>query len=744
MPERTPTNFRRSASIRTRLTTAFMLTVLLPIVMIGIVLVASAWQGERNQVTGQLGAVASFKESSIKSWIDILKVELGNAIIGENTIEHVIVLTQATSDQPDYQESYRRIQGRFLQLIAQTQFFDEIFLIDPGGKVVLSTYIVQEGQDLKNETYFQRGLGAPYVNPPIYSPELKKNIIIAVRPVVDENGVVLGVLGGRVRMLPLITIIQEKTGLGQTGEIYLVSRDLTVLASTRANELGQTVESTGIRTALQERKEGSGIYSNSRGVQVFGLYRWLPELETVLLTEQAVAESTRRTQTMLAVNISIALASLIVAVLTSLMVTCSIATPLTELSKTATQIAAGRLELTTRFERNDEIGALAQAFTGMTTQLRAFISNLEQRVAERTRELEQRSNYLEASAKVSQATASILNPDELITQAVELIRESFNLYYVGLFLLDDEHEWAILRAGTGQAGRAMLSRSHRLKIGGRSMVGWCIENATARISLQAGEDPVRLATTELPGTRSEAALPLRSRGQVLGALTVQSDQPGAFDETAIAVLQMMADQAAVALDNARLFAESQESLESVRRAYGEVSEKAWIELLNTQSKLGYKSTDNGVTFAGDIWKPEMERAVQTGQAVVEDGQPANGQLPLAIPIKVRGKIVGVLDTYKPDGAGEWTAEEVATLETLSEQVGVALESARLYQETRRRAERERLAGEITAKIRASNHPDKILQTAVQELRQALQVKQVQVIVQARLERQDHTQQEADR
>ncbi len=348
-------------------------------------------------------------------------------------------------------------------------------------------------------------------------------------------------------------------------------------------------------------------------------------------------------------------------------------------------------------------------------ELQAARASLEHRVAERTHDLERRSSYLAASAEVGRAAASILETDQLIRQVVELIRERFELYYVGLFLVDETGEWAVLRAGTGQAGQAMLTRGHRIKIG-EGMIGWSIANAQARVALEVGEDAVRLATSELPDTRSEAALPLRSRGKVIGALTVQSTQPGAFDEAAIATLQTMADQVAVALDNARLFAESQAALEAARHAYGELSRQAWVELLRGRADWGYRYTRRSIAPAEGDWRPEMLQAANMGQIVQVNGtkEPA-----LAIPLKVRDQVVGALRFRKGTTGETWTAEEMALLETLVDQLGLALESARLYRDTQRRAARERLAGEIATRIRAAGDVDGILRTTVQEIRHVL-------------------------
>ncbi len=397
-----------------------------------------------------------------------------------------------------------------------------------------------------------------------------------------------------------------------------------------------------------------------------------------------------------------------------------IAQPIGTLTETATAIAGGDLSRVAPVESEDEVGMLARAFNSMTEQLRGLIAGLEQEVADRTQDLEQRSRYLEATAEVGQAAASILEPDDLIRQAVDLILERFGLYYVGLFLVDEAGEWAELQAGTGEAGRAMLARGHRIRLG-VGMIGWSVAHGEARVAGEAGADAVRLATPELPDTRSEAALPLRSRGRVLGALSVQHTRPGAFDPDTMAVLQTMADQVAVALDNAHLFAESQEALEAERRAYGELTREAWENVLQARPELGYRYAGRRLERARGEWRPEMRQAEQRGQVVQ-----GNGGATLSIPIKVREQVVGALG-FRKDSPGEaWTAEERELLVAFVARLEVALESARLYEDTQRRAARERLMGEITGRMRESLDVDTVLQTAVREMRDALRLAEVKV------------------
>ncbi len=396
----------------------------------------------------------------------------------------------------------------------------------------------------------------------------------------------------------------------------------------------------------------------------------------------------------------------------------SVALPIGKLRSVAERMASGdygqRAEVTTA----DEIGQLISAFNDMAAQLQQTLDGLEQR----TGDLHRRSLQLQAASDVAHAATSVLETDQLIRQAVELIRERFDLYYVGLFFLDVERRFVVLHAGTGEAGQQMLAQGHRLEVGGDSMIGQCVARDEACIVLDVGEEAVRFDNPFLPYTRSEIALPLRARGEIIGALDVQSTEPEALSDEDVAVLQTLTDQVAMAISNAQLFQQVEESLEMERRAYGEVSSQAWRELLYARPDLAFLSDERGITPGGDLWEAQMETALRTGKAAVSNETGKS----LAIPIRVRGQIIGVIDGHKPGEAAEWTAEEIALTEALTEQLGMALEGARLYQETQRRAERERLVAELTTRIRESLDLDAVLQTAVREIGETLGIAEVEV------------------
>ena len=355
-------------------------------------------------------------------------------------------------------------------------------------------------------------------------------------------------------------------------------------------------------------------------------------------------------------------------------------------------------------------------------ELEAIRATLEQQVEQRTSELQQRSSYLQAVVEVGHATTSILSTAQLMNEAVELIRTQFGLYYVGLFILDPSNEWAILRAGTGKAGQMMIARGHRIQFGS-GMVGWSIANAQPRIASNIERDSIRLATAELPETRSEAAFPLRSRGKVLGAMTVQSVQPEAFGDTEISTFQSLADQLAIGLDNARLFDESQRALQEAQQATQRTSNIAWEAYLRSGVNLTYRYDDGQIVSLASQLPAGMDKPL--GSGLQPSGSAALGSRRgsasqsdrISLPISVRDQTVGLVHFSKGSAKQNWSEDELAVLTSIIEQLGIALDSSRLYAETQHRAEQERLVGEITSRMRETLDVEAVLQTAAEEIYQ---------------------------
>ena len=360
-------------------------------------------------------------------------------------------------------------------------------------------------------------------------------------------------------------------------------------------------------------------------------------------------------------------------------------------------------------------------------ELEATRASLEERVQERTRELARRAGYLEATAVVAHDAASVLNLQEMLDRVAALIGERLGFYHTAIYFTDAAGEWAELQAASGTGGKRMLARRHRVLVSDKGIVPHAIGRGEPRIALDVGADAVFFDNPDLADTRSEAALPLRARGRIIGALDVQSDQPQAFEQEDIVALQTLADQVALAISNAQLFQQAQESLEAERRAYGQLSSEAWEEMLRVNPNLGY-------LYSQGVLVPLENRPAGPSSA---PGQVENGngdalpsqtqELPeLKLRVQARGNVIGTISAHKPGQAGTWTPEEIALLETLAEQLGTALESARLYQDTQRRATRERLVGEVTSRMRESLDVERVLQAAVREFGKRLGADEVRI------------------
>jgi len=349
-------------------------------------------------------------------------------------------------------------------------------------------------------------------------------------------------------------------------------------------------------------------------------------------------------------------------------------------------------------------------------ELREQGQDLEALVDERTRELGRRAAYLGATTAIAREAVLVLgDPQQLLERAAGVVSEQFGFYHVGVFLVDDTGQWAELQAASSEGGRRMLARRHRLRVGEQGIVGTAASVGTHRLAMDVGRDAVFFENPDLPETRSEIALPLRARDQVIGVLDVQSTKPEAFADEDVNVLQALADQLALAVSSARLVRQVEAGAEAERRARGGLSREAWRALLADRPDLGYRSDRQRTVPVRDLREPEVMDALVRAEATVD----AEEGKRLAVPLQVGGQVIGVVHGVKSNEAGRWTQDEIAVLESLSEQLGVAAERARLYRETQRAAVRQQMIGHVATRIRESLDLDVMLQTAASEMREAL-------------------------
>ncbi len=361
------------------------------------------------------------------------------------------------------------------------------------------------------------------------------------------------------------------------------------------------------------------------------------------------------------------------------------------------------------FQENTKKERLKDA-TETNIRLKNLSNKLEEQVEEldkNTRKLETQSSYLKGAAEISQVAASFTDTDKLSKEIVELVKENFNLYYVGLFLINSDNTWIMLKAGSGDAGKIMLRQKHKYPLED-GIIASTIKENKAHIATGVGTDVVEFQNPYLPKTQSEAIIPLRSRGRILGVITVQSKEKNAFSPEIITTLQTMADQIGIAFDNAELLAQSEAALESEHLAYGELSYSAWKKLIKSGAIPAY-----GINTDGETYSIANEKNTSLESVLVKEDGTA------LLPIKSHGKVLGNIQIKKDPKHGIWTTEEIALAETLSEHLSISLESARLFEDSRRRGAREHIISESSARIRESLDIEKVLEAAAIELHKIL-------------------------
>ncbi len=455
----------------------------------------------------------------------------------------------------------------------------------------------------------------------------------------------------------------------------------------------------------------------------YGLVILVPTEE--LLTEaktadEQIASETRNT---IALSILLIIGILVVASVATLVMGNLLTSPLKTLTKTAEKITSGDLKARAEIQGRDEIAILAKALNTMTSTLSGLIQSLEQRVAERTVDLdnarllsEKRVGELQTISEISGIFTGEQKIEVLLPLITHLVSERFDFYHVGIFLLDESRQFAVLQAANSEGGQKMLEHGHKLKVGTTGIVGFVAQKGESRIALDVGTDAVFFNNPDLPRTRSEMALPLITRGQTIGVLDVQSDKPGAFIENDASTLGILADQIAVVIENARLFNQTQQSLRETQALYSQHVMESWRNFAEEETVIGYQqSLTGGSKLNTAIDTDEIRQAMNRGSVLVihPDGERALPEM--IVPVKLRGQVIGVLKIKAPTKDRRWSQDEINLAEAVSDRLSLALENARLILDTQRQALKEQAISEVTARIGSSINLRNVLQTAVEEL-----------------------------
>lgn len=367
----------------------------------------------------------------------------------------------------------------------------------------------------------------------------------------------------------------------------------------------------------------------------------------------------------------------------------------------------------------NEFGKAEDRAQTVLDMLRSEKFTLEERVESRTRELasanrvnEHRARMFQSIAQVTRAIISTQNLQDLLPQIAQAISQYFGFYHIGIFLIDPNREYAILSASNSEGGQRMLDRSHKLRIGQVGIVGYVAGTAKPRIVLDTRSDARYFDNPDLPETLSEMALPLiQSGGQVIGVLDIQSTEPNAFKHEDIEILITLADQVLVAIVNARLYEELQKNLMESEMHYRHDLRTGWRRFANMQKIAGVRRIGTNTNIYTEAMElPGAKEVINFGTAHFDNGNHSQ----MTIPVKLHGETVGILNVKAGDKR-RWTDDEMDIITAILERTALSIENARLLAESRKSAEKERVIGDISAKIGSLNNLESLLQTAIQEL-----------------------------
>jgi GAF domain-containing protein/HAMP domain-containing protein len=727
----------RSLNLANKLLTAFLGIVVLISMTYNVTMSSMTTQTMTNQIGQDLHAVAASRSTLIgnllSGQVENLKIlalddSIQNAIRTANTaysgneakdLNNILALDQewrtAVSENAhsfviDWQLSNQ--VARDLQAY-RSLYPDnvETFATDGKGALVGANNLTSDYYQADEswwQTAYNNGQGKTYISLPEYDESAKAISVLIAVPVFDkQKNEIIGILRTTLSLDKLFATVQQTGAFGKTGEVDIIfpanptmrlhNLNFEEASPALLESLGELTTQAFARGTYQDIPS---IYAKAK-INTIGNVPEVNELNWTAVAHQDISEALEPVQQQVRTVGFFGNIMAGIAVLLSLVIAQRLAKPIVSLTETANDVARGNLDARANADSQDEIGQLSKTFNAMTSQLKETLLGLEARVVERTAELEESSRQLqkragqfEAIAELARTITSIQGLDLLLPRITQLVSQQFGFYHVGLFLLDESGQYAVLSAANSEGGQRMLARKHRLGVGQTGIVGFVTSTGDPRIALDTGIDPVYFDNPDLPETRSEIALPLRVGGSIIGALDVQSTESNAFSQEDVEVLTILADEVSIAIENARLFEESQRVLANAQTAVGEYALEAWQRMVKRQKVVGYELSGASIqSLEGPILLKESSAR---------------------IPIKLRDRVVGSMSINMPEDQ-ELNQDEIEITQALAHRVGIAIENATLLEESQRAAVKEQLIGEITGKIGSSVNLRNVLQTAVEEL-----------------------------
>ena len=712
---------------------------LLPILFIGGSVYIRARLLLAEQVNTQLNSNLQILSSEINSWVNSAQIRLDAAIRQKSMRENMdTLLASKTAQSADFQSIREAIFSElvFLNKKRGNINFNEYLVVNPQGKVIIATDEQWEGEVLSGEvkisfTDDQLSSYVAYAPAPFSTDQVMIFVHVPYLGANNQQAHIIGVLSP----LQLQDILEFGSQLQPESRSYFITSQEKFFHLDLVKKELAAFDPTPSQTQTFTPLQMEYVYTNNRQSQMFSTslhsfnnirslagFVWLPDFGAGLVFEVPQNVAFQQLATLTPYTLYWLLGFIILSSIVAAIAAEWLPRPIILLTEITRQFAQGNWDIRMPEDRRDEIGMLSHSFNQMAEELSDLYRTLNSQVEEQTLELQKRGSQFEATARVARDTAAIQDMETLFNDITRLISEHFGFYHAGIFLLDDEQRFTVLQAANSEGGQRMLARGHRLAVGQAGVVGRVAATGLPRIALDVGEDRYYFDNPDMPETRSEMALPLKVKDRIIGVLDVQSTVAGAFTPEDTEALQIMADQIALAIENMLLHDESTQTIQELQTLYGTRIGESWRGLLGSREKAYH--------FDRIRVKPATSEQLQ----IIHDANHRQNQITgdshgykrLHLPISLRDQNLGSIILRRKSDEPDWTDEDQRLAQEVIVQISVALENARLLEESQHRAAQEELIGKATSRMRETLDIETVLKTAASELRQALDLAEVEV------------------
>lgn len=598
--------------------------------------------------------------------------------------------------------------------------FGFISLIDRSGRIIADTRAGRVGANESNSPSFQAGVNAQLLGDDqriiIYEAQNRARIEI-VQLVTDVGGAVEGYMVGGLNLDTEAAQMFNVHPDFLPVFVYIVTRDGVLFVSEDQRDDALTVLDAGLlQTATAGQSSNITLEVND---ELYKAY-YTPALNGRLAVIAQTIEIRALVPSLLDVIVNnIYLVALLIAGVggLSFILTRRLSLILRGIRNAVSGVHERQYNIPVpAAARTDEIGFLAHEFVRVRSYVEQYVEDQERRTEALVRDIQ-------ATQEVARYASTQRDIQALMNDTVNLIVSQFpNIYHAQIFLLDSDSRWAVLQASTGQPGRQLLARGHRLGVGSISVIGQVTAQNTVVVARDTATSDVHKRNEFLLDTRSELAIPLRVGGQVIGALDVQSKQSDTFTQDQVNILRTMADQIAISIDNARLYQESVLRLEELTASNRRQTEFDWTDYL-ADERAAALTLRSGINTEDETREHLRQRAIDTSETQV-GSVTERSTVPIAVPIRIREGTIGAVVWELP--LSDISADKLQLAEELVTRLAVSLDNARLFQTSKKAADRERIVNDIASKLTGKTDVSEILQTAVREVGQALRAPEVNI------------------